>query len=166
MQYWEEKLYPMFLQGIEGDRFRFMTDATIEELCYSLATRAISSFKFPRVSLSYSCTYLDALGHEVTKSDNWVVQKWYFENDVTDKEITVLIAWMKAMWYGDLNSNADDFSEQYTDANIKSFSKANHIDKNWKKYTEALAVARRLEHDYSRVNSDGAPAVGDINSDT
>lgn len=82
----------MFLQGIEGDRFRFMTDATIEELCYSLATRAISSFKFPRVSLSYSCTYLDALGHEVTKSDNWVVQKWYFENDVTDKEITVLIA--------------------------------------------------------------------------
>ena len=165
MQYWEEKLYPMFLNSIEGDRYKFRTDEDIKSMCYMLATQAISTFKFPKVSLSYNCTYLDAYGNVVTKDDNWAVQNWYFENDVTDKEISVLVAWMITFWYRDLNSNADDFSEQYTDANIKGFSKANHIDKNWKKYTDARALALRTEHDYSRVNSEGMPALGDINND-
>lgn len=165
MQFWEDNIYPRFLETVEGERFKFMTDKSIKEICYSLATRAISSFKFPRVDLSYSCIYLDASGNEVEKTDNWVVQKWYFINDVTDKELTILVAWMKAFWFGDLNSSADDFVDQYTDINIKVNSKANQIDKNWKKYTDALAIARRLEHDYSRVNLDGTPALGNISDD-
>lgn len=165
MQYWEDVLYPRFLSSISGDMFAHMSDEAISELCYSLATRAISAFKFPKVSLSYSCTYLDAKGNIVTKMDNWVVQKWYFVNEVGEKEISVLVGWMKAMWMGDLNSNSDNFSELYTDPNIKTYSRANAIDKNIKLYQTFIREARNLEHDYSRVSKDGKPALGEVNEE-
>lgn len=70
---------------------------------------------------------------------------------------------MKVYWAEMQISNADNFEELYTDVNIKSYSRANMTEKNMKLMAEFRAYARELETRYSRVNSDRAPAIGDIN---
>ena len=52
----------------------------------------------------------------------------------------------------------------YTDANIKTYSRANAVDKNIKLMAEYREYARELENRYSRVNSEQRPSIGDINS--
>ena len=60
-------------------------------------------------------------------------------------------------------SNSNNYEDIYTDSNIKTFSKANAIDKWIKQYSTYRADARELEEHYSRVSTNKNPAVGDIN---
>lgn len=71
---------------------------------------------------------------------------------------------MKVYWCENLISNADNFEDIYTDANIKTYSRANAVDKNIKLMAEYREYARELENRYSRVNSEQRPSIGDINS--
>ena len=70
---------------------------------------------------------------------------------------------MKVYWCENQISNADNFDEIYTDPNIKTFSRANAIDKNMKLMHEFRDYARELETRYSRVSVDRRPTMGDIN---
>ena len=70
---------------------------------------------------------------------------------------------MKVYWCDRLMSNSNNYEDIYTDSNIKTFSKANAIDKWIKQYSTYRTDARELEEHYSRVNTSKRPAVGDIN---
>lgn len=72
---------------------------------------------------------------------------------------------MKFYWAELQISNADNFEELYTDSNIKTYSRANAVEKNTKLMGEYRSYARELENRYSRVNSECAPSLGDINED-
>lgn len=64
-----------------------------------------------------------------------------------------------------LLSNADNFEDIYTDSNIKTYSRANAVDKNMKLMAQYREYANELEMRYSRVNSQRAPSIGDINNE-
>ena len=51
----------------------------------------------------------------------------------------------------------------YTDANIKTFSRANAVAQNTKLMAEYRNYARDLENRYSRINNEHRPSLGDIN---
>ena len=53
----------------------------------------------------------------------------------------------------------------YTDSNIKTYSRANAVDKNLKLLAEYRKYARDLETRYSRTTVDRKPSLGDINND-
>ena len=72
---------------------------------------------------------------------------------------------MKVYWHENLLSNADNFEDLYTDVNIKTFSRANLIDKNTNVLKDARKTAERMESRYSRVNSAHKPALGDVNNE-
>ena len=72
---------------------------------------------------------------------------------------------MKVYWCEYQLSNADNFEDIYTDANIKTYSRANLVDKNLKLLKEYREYARDLENSYSRVTSARKPSLGDVNSD-
>ena len=72
---------------------------------------------------------------------------------------------MKVYWYENLLFNADNFEDLYTDANIKTFSRANLIDKNTNVLKDARKTAERMESRYSRVSSLRKPSLGEINDD-
>ena len=72
---------------------------------------------------------------------------------------------MKVYWCENQISNADNFEDMYTDVNIKTYSRANAVDKNTKLMAEYREYARELENRYSRVNGDRKPSFGDINED-
>lgn len=70
---------------------------------------------------------------------------------------------MKVYWCENQISNADNFDDMYTDANIKTFSRANAVAQNTKLMAEYRNYARDLENRYSRINSEHKPSLGDIN---
>lgn len=170
MQYWDNVLYPPFRATIRGEYYGVITQDDIDEECFNLAMRAIAAFKFPKISTEYRTFYAvrneDGELEEVDLEDNpEAIMHGYFINDLTYSEIEVLIAWMKVYWCENQISNADNFEDIYTDANIKTYSRANAVDKNMKLMAEYRSYAQELETRYSRVNEEKKPSMGDINED-
>lgn len=170
MQYWDEILYPSFLATIRGEYYGIVTQDDIDEELYHLAERAIATFKFPKISTDYETFYAvrtdDNVLEEVdpTETDEGIPHGMFL-NKLTYSEIEVIIAWMKVYWCEHQISNADNFEDMYTDANIKTFSRANAVDKNLKLLVEYRKNARDLETRYSRTTADRKPSLGDINND-
>lgn len=170
MQFWDDVLYPPFRATIRGEYYGIITQEDIDEECFNLAMRAISAFKFPKISTEYKTFYAvrDA-NNELEEVDLEdcpdAIMHGYFVNDLTYAEIEVLIAWMKVYWCENQLSNADNFDDMYTDANIKTYSRANAVDKNMKLMAEYRSYAQELETRYSRVNDSRKPSMGDINED-
>ena len=169
MQVFDDVLYPPFRAIIRGAYYGVITQDFIDEECYNLALRAISAFKFPKISTDYNTFYAirqeDGTLERVDRSTEGAIPHGEFVNELTYAEIEVLIAWMKVYWCENQISNADNFEDIYTDANIKTYSRANAVDKNMKLMAEYRSYARELETRYSRVNADRKPSLGDINTD-
>ena len=53
MQVWDDVLYPHFISTIRGSYYGIITQDLIDEECFNLALRAISAFKFPKISTEY-----------------------------------------------------------------------------------------------------------------
>lgn len=154
---------------IRGSYYGVITQDDLDEECYNLACRAIAAFKFPRISTAYT-TFLavrtDNNTLEQVSNDNPDgIKHAYFNEELTPAEIEVIIAWMKVYWCEELISNADNFEDMYTDANIKAFSRANSVAQNRRMMEDFRNNARDLENRYSRVNALRNPSMGDINED-
>ena len=167
--FWEEVLYPPFLDTIRGEYYSIISDTELNVELYNLGRRAVAAFKFPHVSLAYDVIYVKVEdGNEIVvgPTDDWDIVHPYFTSDeVTYREIEVIIAWMKVYWAESQASNADNFLNLYTDANIKTFSRANALDKYLKFVTTFKKEAKELEDRYTRVAEDGTPALGEVNDD-
>ena len=170
MQYWDDILYPSFRATIRGEYYGIITQDDMDEECYHLVCRAISTFKFPKTSLDYETFY--AIRHEdgsleEVDEDEYpeAIPHGCFNGEISYSEVEVLIAWMKVYWYENMLSNSDNYEDLYTDANIKTFSRANLIDKNTNVLKDARKAAERMESRYSRVNSLRRPSLGDVNND-
>jgi hypothetical protein len=71
---------------IRGERYITMSDAQINAELNALTKRAISTFKFPNVSLEYSFETLEI-------EDEANVQRYFFTNDdIGYREFEILIA--------------------------------------------------------------------------
>lgn len=170
MQYWDNILYPSFRATIRGEYYGVISQDDMDEECFHLAERAIAAFKFPKISTKYETFYAvrnaDNQLEEVDPEEiEEAIPHGYFLEDLTYAEIEILIAWMKVYWCENQISNADNFDEIYTDVNIKTYSRANAVDKNMKLMAEYREYARELENRYSRVNEERKPSMGDINSE-
>ena len=170
MQYWDDILYPTFVSTIRGEYYGIITQDDIDEECFHLAERAIAAFKFPRISTDYETFYAirtDENTLEEVDLEDYpeAIKHGVFVNDLTYAEIEVLIAWMKVYWCEYQLSNADNFEDVYTDVNIKTYSRANVVDKNLKLLAEYRKYARDLETRYGRVSAKRTPALGEVNDE-
>ena len=169
--YWDDVLYKPMAATIRGSYYGVITQDELDEELFNIAKRAINTFKFPRVKLDYKVFYAvrddddEDMLNEVEADNENAVPHGYFINKITDKEIEVLLAWMKVYWIERFLSNSDDFENTYTDSTIKTFSRANLVQQNLSRYNQFLAQAHEIETRYSRVNAVGAASIGDINTD-
>jgi hypothetical protein len=155
MLYWEKVLFPDMLAMIHGERYLTMTDSQITNELNSLARRAINTFKFPRISLSYSYETDETTGEF----------KYYFNNNLTDKETAIILAWMKAYWAEYMISNADNYNNLYFDSNINAFSPGNLLHNYKESWQTYVSQAKQLESEYYRGDSNNAPTLGNITVD-
>lgn len=142
-------LYSQFLSSISSYTLAQLSDSEIEAELFNFARRAITTFKFPKIDLSYSL--------------NETEQIYYFDNTPTQKELNVILSHMKVAWIDYVISKEERFQIQYYDDNVRTFSSANLIAQLNRLYENLAAKASKEEYDYSRVAADGKPRIGDIN---
>ena len=144
-----DKLYSHFLSSISSYTLSQMQDFEIQAELANLAERAIANFKFPKVPLTYTFNVNE--------------QMYYFDNNITQKELNVLLALMKVAWIEFQISKEERFQSLYYDDNVKTFSSANMMAQLNRMYENLQTAAKQAQYDYSRVASDGRPRIGDIN---
>lgn len=154
--YWSSCLYPIFLSSLSSCTYSKLAELELQNELDMLAERAIARFKYPKINLSYE--YDSELEEGIAKG-------YHFLNDVSFKEINVILSWMKVYWLEYQLSQERNYKNIYSDKDVKAFSSGNLINSIEKSYRAAWDFAKQTEEDYYRVNSEGKPAIGDINSD-
>lgn len=155
--YWETNLYPQFLLTVDSCTLSEFTNFEIQNQLGYLAIRAITDFKFPKISLVYD---FDSTIDPLTE----IAKGYYFVSDnVGQKEFNVILARMKQYWIEFQISQERLFSNMYYDKDVRLHSPGNTLDKLDKMYKTFLARADKAEYDYGRVENAGTPALGAIN---
>jgi hypothetical protein len=80
-----EAINKQLLNTLNSSTLAGMSDYEIDETLALLMFRAIADFRFPQIQLVYQQEINPNLG----------LKKYYFTNNITQKEINVLIALMK-----------------------------------------------------------------------
>ena len=80
-----EAINKQLLNTLSSSTLAGMSDYEIDETLALLMFRAIADFRFPQIQLVYQQEINPNLG----------LKKYYFTNNITQKEINVLIALMK-----------------------------------------------------------------------
>ena len=142
-------LYSQFLSSISSYSLAKLADDEIQAELFNFANRAIANFKFPKVELTYTLNETDYM--------------YYFDNNVSQRELNVIISHMKVAWIDYVISKEERFQSQYYDDNVKTFSMGNIVAQLNRLYETLLAKAKSDEYDYGRVNKEGKPRIGDLN---
>lgn len=155
--YWENVLFPQFLMSVDSCTISELANFEVEMQLNNLALRAITDFKFPNISLEYD------FDTEVVEDDTFF--KYYFKNEITQREINVILARMKQHWVEYQISQERLFMNIHFDKDIRLHSPGNTIDKLVKMLRTFQTMADTVEYNYGRVSNNGRPSIGDVNKD-
>jgi hypothetical protein len=148
-----ETLYNQFLSSVSSYTLAQLSDDEVRSELFNLTERSIATFKFPKMPLTYTPVEDETTGEIIH----------HFDNDVTQRELNVLLAYMKVAWIDFQISKEEKFRNQYYDDQVRTFSAANMIAQLNRMYENFLARAKEEEYNYGRVNPLGRPSLGDIN---
>ena len=144
-----KNLYPQILDSLKSGTLAGMTNHDIQLFLDNLIRRAVADFLFPRIDLSYGLQFED-------DPDDYA-----FVNDITQKEINVLLTLIKRFWLEQQIDDEEKMEQRYFDAAIKTHSQANMSVAIRQRYQDALKECDIAQYNYSR-SVDNKPTVGDI----
>lgn len=147
-----KSLYPQILDSLRSDTLANMTDHDIQLYFDNLIKRAVGEFWFPRIDLSYDLA-------TVGDPDDYA-----FDNDITQREINVLLAFIKRFWLEQQLDDEKKMEQKYFDSAIRTFSQANMISSLRQRYQDAVKECYLAQHNYSRSVANKS-TIGDIYSD-
>ena len=139
--------FPQALNMLKSKTLAAMSDAEIEEFLNDLVVKAVAEFRFPRISLNYSSI------------DNNGVIEYTFDEDLTQREINVLLAIMSKLWIQQQLQNEELFETLYYDRDVKTFSRGNMIKELRETYKEAKREADMAQYNYGRL-ADSTTEIG------
>ena len=148
-----ELVYDQFLSTVSVN-FPNLTDTEIKQELFNWTVLASSYFKFPRVDL-------DHVVYTVNKQGPNGEVGAYFKGELTQKEISVIVEYMKLVHFEIQLTDSKKYEMYYEDANLKMPSQSALITQINRSYENQLAKAKKLEKDYYRVK-DNKPTVGSI----
>lgn len=155
--YWENHLFPQFLQSVDSCTLSDFTNFEIQNQLNYLVIRAVNDFKFPKTSLAYN--FDENINEETEEAFGY----YFIEDEVGQKEFNVILARMKQYWIEFQISQERLFANAYYDRDIRLHSPGNTIDKLIKMYTTFKTSADIAEFNYGRVSVTGEAVLGDIN---
>ena len=148
---WDKCLFPLFLSSLSSCTLASYTDEELNSELNNFAIRAISRFRFPRVSLEWITGANDINS--------------FVSDQVTYKEVDVIVAWMKVIWLEYQLSKERNYENLYADKDVKAFSSGNLISSITKAFNEMVTMARKVEEFYYRADNQGNALIGDINNE-
>lgn len=155
-KYWKYILFEPFLDTIKDNTFMDMDDIDLTASLNNLTKSAISDFNFSRVDLGYAYdNTIDPLDSDC--------YGYYFIADVTDKEIQVLLNYMKVYWMSSQITITENFKNPVSDKDVNAFSPANMLNAMRNMLVEYRSKAQSARNNYYKINSKGRATWGDIN---
>lgn len=149
-----EIIYERFLSSTNLD-FPGLTTEEVKDLLFNWTMTASSKFLFPRVSLELVTV------EEDDKNNPDLEPGHYFEGDLTEKEITVIIEFMKEAQLISQLADEQKFQMYYNDANLKLPSQTGLITQLNRAVEAQQKNAKMTEHRYYR-SVDNKPTIGKI----
>jgi hypothetical protein len=149
-----EDINKQLLNTLNSSTLAGMSDYEVDETLALLMFRAIADFRFPQMALTYQQELNPNLG----------TKKYYFTNNITQKEINVLLALMKKYWLEQQLDSERNFEMLYYDKDVRTFSRGNIMQQIRTRYEDAKIAAEQAQFDYGRVDTVlGTAAVGTVN---
>lgn len=148
-----EKIYNRFLSATNLD-FPGLEVEEVQQILFNWTMTASSKFMFPRVSLEL--VEVKENNPEGLKPGN------YFEGDLTEKEITVIIELMKEAQLISQLADEEKFQLYYNDANLKLPSQSGLITQLNRAVETQRVIAKEIQDRYYRTSPDNKPTIGSI----
>lgn len=140
-------IHKQVLNTLKSNTIAQMHDDQIEEYLNSMLFRAIAAFRYPNMPLTY------------TTVDQGYGPEYVFDNDITQREINVILALIKFYWLEQQLDTENRFEDLYYDRDVKTYSRGNMLKEMKDRYKLAKADADEAQYEYSRV-TDGTPTLG------
>ena len=147
-----KSLYPQILDSLKSDTLAEMTDHDIQLYLDNLIKRSAAAFLFPKIDLSYG------LASESDPDD------LAFVNDITQKEINVLLTFIKRFWLEQQLDDESKMEQRYFDSAIRTHSQANMVMALRQRYQDAMKQCEIEQNHYSRSVANKS-TIGDIYTD-
>lgn len=148
-----EVIYEQFLSSVKI-QFPSLDESDILQELYNWTILASSYFKFPRVDLDTVRYTEDTPGPNEEVGD-------FFKNELSQKEIIVIIEYMKYVTLFQLLSDTSKYDMYYQDSNLKMPSASALAAQLNKSVGEQLLYATKVENDYYRTRNN-KPTIGEI----
>ena len=169
------KIYNRFLGKITDDMYMELTpEDTIRDL-QRLLINAIPGFEFPRKNLNDFTIKTEVvfqedlnpadfvigvvwndLPNELDTPSRVLIEKSYFESDLTDEEIDILATLMMEGWLQRQVTSIENIRMKYSGTDFKMTSQANHLQKLLSLQTECRRQSHHKQRLYKRreINSE------------
>lgn len=141
------ELQEQFLDYINSELLQQMEDGDLVDYLNNLVFRSVASFNFPKLSLAYG---IDSEG------------EYYFLEQITQREVNVLIAYMKAYWLEKSADSDSDASLIYYDRDVKTYDAAKREGALQKRLTNARKEVQNALKLYYQAETDGKAAIGKL----
>lgn len=141
-------VYSKFLSTIESCTLSEFTPNEINAELFDLLTMSIPEFKYPYISLEFA------------QNED---EEYYFINDLTIREIRVLVSIMRKNWVEYQLTVENRFEDEYYDSTTRKHSKANLLAQLLKLSDKMSLEAEKVEYNYYRVALGGGAEIGNIN---
>lgn len=154
-----DDVYNQFLTYAHSCTF---ADLSEEELLHELKKfleRAIAEFRFPHCSLDYTCVVSEPTEDNPQPEPVFV----FTDEDFGQREINVLVAYMKKYYLEWLLSREQNFQQLYYDTDTRTYSQGNLVQQLNTAYKTAIKEANDVNYDYSRMDSTRRPQIGKVN---
>ena len=148
-----EVVYDQFLSTVSIN-FQTLSNDEIKQELFNWTVLASSYFKFPRVDLDFEVYTVNNKGPDGEVGA-------YFKGDLTQKEITVIVEYMKLVHFEIQLADSKKYEMYYEDANLKLPSQSALITQINRSYENQQTKAKKTEYDYYRVK-DGKPTFGSV----
>lgn len=146
-------VYDQFLSSGKYD-FNDLTPEEIEKELFNWTVLAISKFKFPFISLDYISYTSENPGPDGETSAQFI-------NDITQREITVIVEYMKLHQIQTVMNDARRYDLYYEDANLKLPSQSAVLTQLNRAFENQKRVAFETERNYEKA-LDYKPTIGNI----
>ena len=153
-----EEIYDQSLSTLKSCTYADLDEDDLKAELYNLLVRAIASFRFPKIPLTYRV-------EEIPNFQGMLYKQGTFVNDIRQEEINVLLAYMKKYWMEFQISQENRFLNPYYDSNVKGYSPGNILSQLKNTYEIFSEEAEQANYNYSRVDLSGRPALGLLNDE-
>lgn len=132
--------YNQVLNTMKSNTIAHMSDEDIINMLDMMLMRAIADFRFPDVELTF----------ELRKNPATNQLENAFVENVTQREINVLLALVKQYWLEQQLDNENQFDSLYYDKDVKTYSAANLLKQINDRHERSIQESRMAQYNYSR----------------